>query len=56
MPTCVLVRWYEDESVGVMPISSVQKGEKVYVGATVNMKFKGKTYEAEILKLSGEFS
>ena len=56
MATCALVRWFSDETVGVMPISAVQKGEKVYVGAVVNMKFKSKMYEAEILKLSSELS
>lgn len=50
----VLVRWLEDQ-IGVMPISAIVKGDKAYVGAIVNMKWKGKqVYEAEILKISSK--
>ena len=48
-----LVRWLEDETVGVMPLSSVKKGYNPFAGATVKMKWRGKReYEAEILKIS----
>lgn len=50
-----LVRWTEDEMVGVMPISAVMKDYTPYVGAVVKMKWRGKkAYEAEILKISGK--
>ena len=50
----VLVRWLDDESVGVMPISAVKTNanNSVYVGAFVEVKW-GRGY-AEILKLSGK--
>ena len=49
----VLVRWIEDESVGVMPISAVAKGYNPSAGATIKMRWRGKKeYEAEILKIS----
>ena len=51
----VLVRWTEDEMVGVMPISAVMKDYTPQVGAVVKMKWRGKqVYEAEILKISGK--
>ena len=49
----VLVRWIEDESVGVMPLSAVAKGYSPSPGATIRMKWRGKKeYEAEVLKIS----
>ena len=48
-----LVRWLEDESVGVMPLSS-SKTPDVYVGKMTEFKYCGKYYDAEILKISGE--
>ena len=52
-----LVRWTEDEKVGVMPISAVVKDYTPYVGAIVKMRWRGKKlYEAEILKISGKLS
>lgn len=49
-----LVRWLEEESVGVMPISSAQNPEELYVGCMTKMKWtRGKKlYDVEILKLS----
>ena len=50
-----LVRWVEDDQVGVMPVSSVSKDYKPRVGVTVDMRWKGKTtYKAEILKISSK--
>ena len=51
----VLVRWLEDETVGVMPMSAISKEDKgnVYPGAIAKLKWKKKLYEAEILKISG---
>lgn len=49
-PRFALVRWIVDESVGVMPMSATKK---VFVGATVEMKFQKIFYDAEILKISG---
>ena len=49
-----LTRWLCDESVGVMPFSALRKKDQVpYVGAFVEMKYLGKFYDAEILKISG---
>lgn len=52
----VLVRWVEDESFGVMPLSAVppKEREDVYPGQFVRMKWRGKKlYEVEVLKVSG---
>lgn len=52
----MLVRWIEDEKIGVMPVSAVQKGNPVQVGAIVPVKWSaGKYYDAEILQLSGKY-
>lgn len=48
-----LTRWLIDETVGVMPLTAVKKDQKPHVGAYVDMKYLGKFYEAEILKISG---
>ena len=54
-PQFCLVRWIEDDQVGVMPVSSVSKDSKPVVGAEVDMRWKGKAvYKAEILKISRE--
>ncbi len=50
----MLVRWLVDETVGVMPLTSVKKDHTPRVGAYVEAKYQGKFYEAEILKISGE--
>lgn len=47
----VLVRWVEEESVGVMPVSAIK--ESYFVGKICEVKFSGKLYDAEILKISG---
>lgn len=52
----VLVRWLEDETVGVMPISAIAKEDKginVFPGAIAKIKWKKLFYDAEILKVSG---
>lgn len=55
MPTFALVRWLNDESVTAMPLSALKDKNSAIVGATVDMIWtKGKTYEAEILKISSE--
>ena len=52
MPTFVLVRWVEDNSIGVMPVSAAEKGTRLFPGLTTSMKWRKKKYEAEILKIS----
>ena len=50
-----LVRWTEDEAVGVMPISMVMQDYTPYAGAIVKMRWRGKKlYDAEILKILGK--
>ena len=51
----MLVRWLEDERVGVMPVSAAKPGLKPYVGAFVNVKWMRGYYEAEILCISGGY-
>ena len=53
-PRFALVRWVEEESVGVMPLSAVKKNSNIFVGAIVEMKFKKAFYDAEVLKISGK--
>ena len=49
----VLVRWIEEDQIGVMPISAVVKTKPLSVGAVVGVKWKpGQVYDAEILKIS----
>lgn len=53
----MLVRWVEEESVGVMPSTAVHKEDKAkaIIGDIVRLKWSGKQYyDAEILKTSGE--
>ncbi|XP_019860258.1 PREDICTED: uncharacterized protein LOC100637058 isoform X2 [Amphimedon queenslandica] len=51
----MLVRWLEDEKVGVMPVSAAKTGVKPYVGAYIDVKWtRGKYYEAEILRISND--
>ena len=51
----ILVRWLQDETVGVMPQSAVQKDSHVYVGAVTQVKYGRRFFDAEILKVSCEF-
>ncbi len=52
----VLVRWLEEETIGVMPCSAAPPGVSLYPGLTTLMKWKGKKqYEVEILKVSSKF-
>ena len=53
----VLVRWLEEESIGVMPVRSIHEDDhdRVFVGAFVRVKWTtNKYYDTEILKLSGK--
>lgn len=50
-----LVRWIDEEKIGIMPASYVATGYTATVGAIVPMKWYGgtATYDVEILKMSG---
>ena len=48
-----LVSWVEEGSVGVMPLTAARDRDKLHIGAVVPMKFQGKYYDAELLKISG---
>ena len=52
----ILVRWLQDETVGVMPQSAVHKDAQssTYVGSMVQVKYGRKFYDAEILKIASE--
>ena len=52
----MLVRWIDEEKIGLMPASGVVKGYTPYVGAVVGMKWnRGKeNHNAEILKMFGK--
>jgi len=50
-----LVRWLEDESVSVVPATSADGKQKLSVGEMRSFKWIGKLYDAEVLRLSGEF-
>ena len=50
-----LVRWLQDESVGVMPLSAAKDDPSTMYPGKKTMRWKGKKqYEVQILKLSGE--
>ena len=48
----ILVRWLEDETVGIMPISAVHKDSQglTHVGAVVDIKFGQRYYTGEIYR------
>ena len=51
----VLVRWLDEDQIGVMPMSAIVKDKAVYVGAVVEIKWKPReVYDAEILKISSK--
>ena len=53
----VLVRWVEEDSVGVMPIAAAPNSKDIYVGCFTKMTWtpKGKKlYDVEVLKISGK--
>lgn len=53
--TFVLVRWLEDETVSVMPLTAIHQDFTAHVGAVVRVKWsRRKYYDAEILKISRE--
>ena len=37
-----LVRWIEDDTVGVMPLSAVNNESRPYAGDIVDMRWRGK--------------
>ena len=49
-----LVRWLDEEQIGVMPVSAAPNVESMFVGSITQMKWnKGKKlYDVEILKVS----
>lgn len=50
-----LVRWIAEESIGIMPSSSLHNEDNEAVGAVVRLKWSSKQYyDAEILKISGK--
>ncbi len=53
-PSYLLVRWEEEDSISVMPATSLKKNVSAVVGQTVPLKYRTKYYDAEILKISGE--
>lgn len=48
-----LVRWLGEETLSVVPATSVREGDKVNVGSFASFKWGGKFYESEILAISG---
>lgn len=48
-----LLRWIEEDKVGIMPISAVKKDQIATVGSVVDVKYQSKFYPAEILVVSG---
>ena len=49
------LRWIEDETVSVLPVTAAKTGQKVYPGVYGDFKWLKKVYEAQVLKVSGEF-
>lgn len=49
----VLVRWVGEETLSVLLSSAAHPSHSLYVGAFAELKWGGKFYEGEILKLSG---
>ena len=52
--TFCLLRWIEDETVSVLPVTATKTGQKVYPRVYYKFKCLAKFYEAEILKVSGK--
>jgi len=50
-----LVQWLEDETVSVVPATSADGKHKLSVGEMRSFKWIRKLYDAEVLRLSGEF-
>lgn len=52
----ILVNWVEDQTIGVMPLSSVRKedAENIAVGSVCQVKWGSKYFSAEVLKMSGK--
>ena len=49
-----LVCWIEEDSIGVMPSSSIKKGKVPVVGSIAEFKYRTKFYEAEVLRNSSK--
>lgn len=49
-----LVKWIEEDSVGIVPLDHIQKGQRADVGAVAEFKYLKKYYDAEVLKVSGK--
>lgn len=49
-----LLRWIEDETVSVLPVTAAKSGQKVYPGIYGEFKWLRQLYEAEVLKVSGK--
>jgi len=47
-PRLALVRWIDDEMVGVVPVSASTE-KNLHVGSITKMKYVGKLYDVEIL-------
>lgn len=52
--TFCLLRWIQDETVSVLPITTTKAGQKVYPGSFGDFKWLVTFYEAEVLKVSGK--
>lgn len=51
-----LVQWLEDNTVSVIPLSTAENREKVFVSAVERFKWFGKYYDGEVLSMSCKFS
>ena len=52
----VFVDWLEDNSVGVMPTTAIQKGQKVGIGEICVLRWRrGEFYDAKLLKFQVRF-
>ena len=49
-----IVQWLEDDTVSVIPVTSAENEDKVYVGAIERFNWYGKFYDGEVLSVSGE--
>jgi hypothetical protein len=47
-----LLRWIEDETVSVLPVTAAKAGQSVYPGVHAEFKWLKNTYEAEVLRIS----
>lgn len=52
-PLAALVRWLGEETLSVVPTTTVREADQIYIGSFVTVKWGGKYYESEILSISG---